>query len=130
MQIVLFPYVGQNSVIPAVDALVLPELPLLDVDFPNRYLLCLLLLLCGDQHSSGINIATIPLADATKKSSIRSHIFSVKEMIVVKLEEAQEREKEAQEREKLLKVELEKTKRQLEKALKPLKPRRKKRKHY
>ena len=54
-------------------------------------------------------------------------------MIVVKLEEAQEREKlqkqlneEAQEREKLLKVELEETKRQLEKALDPRRKRRKK----
>jgi hypothetical protein len=120
VQIVLFPYVyvGQNSVIPAVDALVLPELPLLDVDFPNRYLLCLLLLLCGDQHNSygGINIANISLTGATKKSALRNHIYSVKEMIAVELEEAQERGREAQERERLLKEKLEEREREAQEA--------------
>ena len=133
MQIVLFPYShveGVSVQIPAVDALVLPELPLLDDDFPNRFLLCLLLLLCGDQHSSGINIATIPLDGATKKSSIKQHIFSVKEIIAVQLEEAKEIAKEAQEIAKLLKVKLDKQALKLHKQalrLKALKTRRKKR---
>ena len=117
MQIVLFPYVyveGVSVPIPAVDALVLPELPLLDDDFPNRFLLGLLLLLCGDQHNSygGINIANISLTGATKKSALWNHIYSVKEMIAVELEEAQEREREAQERERLLKEKLEERERE------------------
>ena len=43
--------IHDSSQVPAVDALVLPELPLLDesIGFPNRHLLGLLLLLCANQ---------------------------------------------------------------------------------
>jgi hypothetical protein len=121
VQIVLFPYSyveGVSVPIPAVDALVLPELPLLDDYFPNRFLLGLFLLLCGDQHNSygGINIANISLTGATKKSALRNHIYSVKEMIAVELEEAQERGREAQERERLLKEKLEEREREAQEA--------------
>jgi hypothetical protein len=77
-----------------------------------------MLLLCGDQHNSygGINIANISLTGATKKSALRNHIYSVKEMIAVELEEAQERGREAQERERLLKEKLEEREREAQEA--------------
>ena len=76
--------------VPTVDALVLPELPLVDESssYPNQHLLGLILVLCAQQHSKLYGITdmdVIVLLCATKKAALKAHIQSHREKLEAEL---------------------------------------------
>ena len=109
MQLVSFPYyttqgcvrrttvgIHDSSQVPAVDALVLPELPLFDesIGFPNQHLLVLLLLLCANQeidfYGRKDEMEVILLPCATKKAALKDHVKSHTERLEEEVEQARE----------------------------------------
>jgi hypothetical protein len=114
---------SKDPVVPAVDALVLPELPLLEESsgYPNRHLLSLILVLCAQQHSQlygSTDMDVIVLPCATKKAALKAHIQSHREKLEAELHETKDELQRTQEELQGMKEELQGTKETLQGMLK------------
>ena len=90
MQVVCFPYCLETTVqpVPVVDCLVLPELPLFTatcIPTVNQSLLVLILLLTDEDVHFYKNMNLLLLKDATRKSSLETHIQSLNEKMADEL---------------------------------------------